>query len=412
MEQAIVATAAPTFAPEESYEAPEKWEETLEIRGRMVNIDAEVIVADTTSYPVITIAKDTFTETDAIDFFKTMLGDSIEVRQQQRSYDELLEDLMTAERGYYIGIDDDTGEALFGPYEEQETDIAEIKALLAETSPEETYAPFTGMFPMRTQTLLKDAEGNRWYGYWYERGVQFDTDRRSTIQMESWIINYGGYPGETPHALENIKISLEDAVELADQWVEKLGSGDFAYVSAEKARSLEGATYTVLSEGYYLTYVRNIAGGVPQFYDYYSMPPTIIRLEEGENKYAPGWEQEAIELYVTEAGVQFFSWDDKVKVLGTANENVQLLPFEEIQESIRKLLTYALTDSLFEDGDPVYITRVVLSTSIQQIADQGNEAFLAPTWVVYLTSAEKIRFHENPGVLLFSAIDGSVIWKV
>lgn len=414
LEQAIVATAAPTYAPKEAYEAPEKWEETLEIRGRTVNINAEVIVADTTSYPVITINQNYFTESEALDFFKTMLGDTVEVRQQQRSYDELLEDLLAVERGHYKGEDDDTGEIIFGPYAGQEADIAEIKELLAETSPEETYEPLKNMFPMEAQTALKDAEGNKWYGYWYNRGAQFCAYRRRTIQMESWIIDEGGYPGEEPHALENIKVSLEDAVKMADQWVERLGKGEFVYVSAEKARALEGETYTVLSEGYYLTYVRNVAGGVPLFYDYYHKP-FDLNLTQDECNYAPNWQQEHIEIYVTETGVQFFAWADRVNVLNTANENVQLLPFEEIQDRIRKLLTYSLADEMMVAGEPVkdtvLVTKMVLSTAMQQIADQGEEAFMAPTWVVFVTTEKDQKLYIDPGVLLISAIDGSVIWN-
>lgn len=55
LEQAVNATAAPTYASEEAYAAPERWEETFDVRGQTVKIDTEIIVADTCAYPIVTI---------------------------------------------------------------------------------------------------------------------------------------------------------------------------------------------------------------------------------------------------------------------------------------------------------------------------------------------------------------------
>lgn len=124
--------------PVEPYtlETTEKWEETFEVRDQPVKVDAEVLVPDTDTYPVVTIAEKDLTEEDAADFFKALFGEQVEVRQQLRSYDELLEDILLAERGRYRGEDEDTGEIL---YERDEEEIAGLKDLLAETPTENTY---------------------------------------------------------------------------------------------------------------------------------------------------------------------------------------------------------------------------------------------------------------------------------
>lgn len=415
LEQAIVATAAPTYAPKQAYEVPEKWEETLEVRGRTVQINAEIVMPDTNTFPVATITQEDFTEKEAVAFFKTMLGDTVELREQVRSYDELLVDLMLAERGHYRGEDDDTGEIIYGPYTGQEEEIAELKELLTQVGTEETYELLGSEFPMWEFRALKDENGKKWYGYFGDDLVWFIDCRGGLVQLENWVMQGEATPGEKAHALENVTITLEEAVEIGDAWVKKLGEGEFSLALWDKARMVEGqGSYEIAGEGYRLIYVRDIGGGVPLFYDYYTKP-SCMKLEHNENSYAPGWQQENIEMFVTEKGVQSFSWSDKKTVVNVANENVQLMPFDEIQDSIRKLITYGLADELISAGEPVkdtvLVTKMVLSTSIQQVADQGEEAFMAPTWIVFMTTemAQKLNF--DTGVILISAIDGSVVWK-
>lgn len=415
LEQAIVATAAPTFAPEEAYEAPPKWEETLDVRGRTVQIDAEIVMPETNSFPVVTITQEDFTEEEAVAFFKTMLGDTVEIREQVRSYDELLEDLMLAERGHYRGEDDDTGEILYGPYAGQEKEIAELKEQLTQVGTEETYKPLGSEFPVGELFALKDENGKKWYGRYTGDGVEFMDSRRGLVQLENWVMQGDAIPGEKKHALENITITLEEAKEIGDALVEKMNAGNFFLALYDKARMIEGkGSYATAGEGYYLTYVRDIGGGVPLFYDYYTRP-SCMKLEHNENCYSPGWQQEHIEIFVTEKGVHFFAWADKKTVVNTANENVQLMPFDEIQDSIRKLITYSLADELISAGKPVedtvLVTKMVLSTSIQQVADQGEEAFMAPTWIVFMTTEKEQRLNFDTGVILISAIDGGVVWK-
>lgn len=390
-------------------EAPEKWEETFEVRDQPVKIDAEVLVPDTDTYPVVTIAEKDFTEEDAADFFKALFGEQVAVRQQLRSYDELLEDMLLAERGRYMGEDEDTGEIL---YERDEEEIAELATLLAETPTEDTYEVMGETFPIGEERALRDENGNVWYGLYYSGGVTVADTRGGLIQLESWVLQGDATPGEESHALENIQISQEEAIEIADAWIEKLGLEDFSLGLCDRARMVKsGGSHEVTGEGYYLTYVRDIGGSVPFYYDLY-MEASGLKIEKEEDNYAPGWKQEHIEIFVTEKGMQCISWGDQKEVVETANENVQLMSFEEIQESIRNIISYSLNPAWFAGmDDALLITKVVLTTSIQRVADQGEEAYMAPTWAILMTTEHNEAQHIDTGVLLISAIDGSIVWR-
>ncbi len=397
--------------PAEAYtlEAPKRWEETFEVREQPVKIDAEVLVPDVDTYPVVTITERKLTDADAADFFKALFGEQVEVRQQLRSYNELLEDLVLAERGKYRGENEDTGEIIF---ERDEETIAELQKQLAETPVEDTYEVMGKTFPMGEERALRDADGNVWYGLYSDGLVTVSDTRGGLIQLESWVLQGDATPGEESHALENIQINQEEAIAIADAWIAKLGFGEFSLGLCDRARMVEGgASDGIVGEGYYLTYVRDIGGTVPFFYDYYTTAEGL-KLEKGEDNYAPGWQQEHIEIFVTEKGMQCISWGDQKEVVETANKNVQLLSFEEIQNCVRNIISYSLTPGWFAGmDDALLITKMVLTTSIQRVADQGEEAYMAPTWAILMTTENNEAHHIDTGVLLISAIDGSIVWR-
>lgn len=403
--KAVDAQALETY----TLETPERWKETFEVREQPVKIDADVIVPDTDTYPVVTIVEKGFTAADASVFFKTLFGDEVELRQQVLSYNELLKELMLAERGYYKGVNETTGEILF---ERDEETIAELETQLAETPLEETYEALDGTFPIDEERAIRDENGNIWYGLYSDGLVTVSNTRGGMVQLESWVLQGDAMPGEESHVLENIQITQEEAIEIANQWVEKISKGDFSLALCDRARMVEGgASYDIAGEGYYLTYVRDIGGAVPFYYDLY-MEASGLKLEKGDDNYAPGWKQEHIEIFVTEKGMQCLSWGDQKEVVETANENVQLLSFEEIQDCVRNIISYSLNPAWFAGmDDALLITKMVLTTSIQRVADQGEEAYMAPTWAILMTTEHNEAQHIDTGVLLISAIDGSIVWR-
>ena len=55
------------------------------------------------------------------------------------------------------------------------------------------------------------------------------------------------------------------------------------------------------------------------------------------------------------------------------------------------------------------ISRVVLGTVVQRIPDQTETAYLAPVWIVQMTTEKEIGYHADPTILMVNAIDGSFV---
>lgn len=405
---AVSARAAEPY----QYEAPDRWTEEMEVRGQAVHIDASVEIGESMLHPVLTIQKKPFDPDTTVRLLKALFGEDLELREGGRSYDELLEDLMTAQRGCAVDYDEETGEIVYDPSQVNEDEINELKELLAKTSPYETYHALTEenlIFPGRGQ-VVRDADGNTWYLVCQAGCLSADRYRKGIIQPESWVMQDGGYFGEKPHALENIQISEEDAIAAGSAFLNKLNRPDLVLADTERARMIQGGTFELFGEGYSLYYISGIEGIIPVDYakkedswlfDFYKLNP--------ETAYADKWPQEDLWLFVTEKGVLSVTWENPKEIVMTANENATLLPFSEIQKSIRQYLEYGLVG---DKTDPVTISRIVLSMAIQRVPNQGNEAFLAPTWIVYIRSSAEERLKATQAVFLISALDGTYISRL
>ena len=199
---------------------------------------------------------------------------------------------------------------------------------------------------------------------------------------------------------------------MGDEVVAALGVADELQLGAAiRARGIESYTYKVLGEGYLLDYVPCPEGTVPYFYDRY-VESSSLRLPE-EEEYARPWPQEALEMLVTEDGVLALAWTVPQRVAGVANENVQLLPFEEIQQHIRDLINFGAAERRYEnDEGDLLISRVVLGAVVQRIPYETETAYLAPVWIVQMTTENEMEYHADPTIMMVNAIDGSFISSI
>lgn len=170
--------------------------------------------------------------------------------------------------------------------------------------------------------------------------------------------------------------------------------------------------YEPLGEGYLLTYVPAPGGTIPCDYEPYSDFYLLEFLtEEANPQYALGWQQERAAIFVTEDGVLSFAWDDPKEIVNTANENAALLPFDQVQQHVRDLLHLALP-VYDEEADPhgdVLLQHMALGAALLRTPNRTDEAFLAPAWVILLTTEMDQRVGAAPCALLINALDGSYI---
>lgn len=391
-----------------SYETPDRWEETYVVREQEIRISADIELPDSKLHPVTTVKRRDFSASDVLLLLKAVSSGDWWMRENEYSRDELMQDLENVSKGAFVDVDAETGELIWEPYEGQQEEMERLQALIAETPTEDTYVPVRGeslTVPINRRRV-KDSTGTTWYLSVKSRLMTLDRYRDGSVQMENWVMQGEATPGEKAHPLEHINISQEEAIQQGDAMISALGFTDFRVADIQKARDVQGYTYAVLGEGYWLTYVPALEGAIPCYYGNYVDPDFLYFTQEDSVTYAPDWPQEHIQMFVTEDGILFLSWAAPKETVLTANANVQLLPFDEIQKNIKKMLEYGTGG---EKGSPILINRMVLTTAIAQIPDQGDEAFLVPAWAVFLTSELNKRLNIDMGVLLINALDGTYI---
>ncbi|HWP22268.1 MAG TPA: DUF6034 family protein [Candidatus Cryosericum sp.] len=404
---AIAAEAAPES---NAYTVPERWQETMMLKNATIVFDAELEIPSAEHYPVGILEKHKFTNKEFEAVISNFLGNPIETRPAGTSREELLEDLEVAIRGYYLGDDEETGEPIFGSYPGQEEEIADLQQRLEELGDSSIWQSIdSDAYALPNNSAFRGEENQVIYATGYTNYLLLSAYRNGVLQPESWVLQGEAVPGEKPHALENVEISAEAAQLQADALLQKLDLTSMSLATVEKARIVLPSNETA-SEGWNLTYALNDGNLHPIQMGLYSSGG--ILLFSTEDSYAETWQPTMITVYVDNSGVELFCWSNPLDQTGIANANARLIPFEDVQEAIRKLLKYALswTDSQTNTDSQMQVTvsRVVLSNCIQPIKDDATHAYLLPAWIVFLTSD---YYQDNPQVTVFAvnALDGSLI---
>lgn len=393
------------------YDAPTEWKEELTVRGQTIHIDAAVETSDAVWHPVCTVRNQPTTVESCITFLSHALGPNLSVREQEIGFEELLADLRAAERGQFAGEDEETGELLWAPYADQEKDIARIKQQLAETPYEESYVPLKAdrlELPVSKRRIMTET-GEKWYLILNPAGVTLSRYRNQYIETEQQAKQGLAYAGEMPRSLDSVRISEDEARSTAEAFLERIGRTDLKIAGLEKGAAIDDETSEERGQGYIVRLVTAPEGSIPICYSRYGGCGLLYFSNNSAlDEYAEPWMQETVTLFVTEEGILDIEWVYAKSIELVANRNVQLLPFETVQNSIRNLLSFGLRP---EAREALYVERIVLSAAIARIPDQGTEAFLIPAWVVFVRTESEREADRVPNCFMVNALDGSYVGR-
>lgn len=432
MEEKIFATAEPTAEVEEEEASPEPtaipfekvthWTESFPVNDALtVEIDCDVEWGEGYQYSVEKYSRGTFTKEQIIEIANTFFGGVESIREQEKSYDELLEELMQLDRGICVGYDDN-GEPIYEPYSKKykKERTKKLKEQLAETPVESTYIPFE----TDNLTLEEDAYNSftirKADGTEGRMGAQLLNGRIRKLRLENYTkgdttnatsleqeILFGEYRGTLPEP----SITLEEAIAKADAFLISIGleSMECSYWDKARLRS-NGET---VSEGWYLEYAYALKGtrGV----NLVAFQRNALFSSELASSYSEPWSTEYITLYVTEEGVESFSYENPFDLQEVTNGDVSTLTFEEMQESVRKYFNLAFawadTSAVGSSFERLSVKRIVLTSYFVQVKDEPNAVYRMPVWAIfYITNVEEDAMCEN-SVMLINALDGTMIYK-
>ncbi len=408
LEQTIKATPAPSI---QQVIDKDKWEEDYTIPNLNCAINAEIIVPDTNVYPVYKVKKHLFDSASVDKLVRYLTKEATGVRQTSPTKEELTAQLIAAKRGMYV--EDDNGER-WESYDGQEQRIAKLEEQI-ENATEESFEPITDQIsPIPFKLTYAMPSGARLHVEAKESSVYVTADKYGVIQGESWLGDGGAIPGEPPGTtIEGVKISKEEANAQLNTLLSELGINNYGIAEAEEARVVFTYTSEIISKGWQFILTRNDGGGIPvNLYATQFGGLLDFRSEE----YAERWKQDMITVYIDETGVRFFSWNDPFDITETLNENVALLPFDEVKDRIKNMIKFAFPKSVengWLNGENIMsVDKIVLTNILIPMKDDSQHQMMIPAWLVYNTYYLEYNgqiVDESKSVFAVNAIDGSSI---
>ncbi len=387
-----------------------KWEESYQTEGYECKINADIVTSLAEKHPVFQVKKRTFSEDDAKKTLNYFTKDAIGMRATSDTKEELTEKLILAKRGTYVS--DDNGGGSWNPnYEGKDQIISELEEQINNAEPEE-FSPIDNEnleLPMDRIYQLKDL--SKLHTYFDDSTIHISTGVYDLVQYESWIIQNGGFPGESGTTINNVKISEEDAANKVYEFLSDLNLGNYGISHQEKARIINDNTYEIKNEGWIFCLSRNEGNYALVDFDQTQTSGVLDFIAE---EYSERWENETIKIFVDETGIQSFSWAFPLEIVDTINEDVALLSVPELQEKVKQTIKYGFSwiESATTESKniSIFVDKLVLTGVLLPQQDDLEHQYIAPAWVVLYRYKEQNDLPNNSTfAFAINAVDGSTI---
>ena len=438
LEEAIAAEALPPAR----YEAPETLRldpfgtETLE-----VVVDAEVVVPDAERYPIVEVVLRTITADWARDMmYKMADGKTIytyqtetpTTKEQIEAEIALLQQQLANPDAYLPAGADEQARA---EAEREWREVLEAWEVLYREAPDTFERREVDMSDAAFRTALE-----------FRGAVESGKQRETYLSVTAW---YGVPGGNVEYNnlvdvgmpfhfdmdsdltdLNDVTISAEEAVQIGLDFLAQLGETDFApaQILAGYCDPEWGTDPIPLEEWpqcYQIQFTRSVAG-VPATYreEHYDGIGA-----DGRERYAPAYPQESIEMDIRDSGVTYMYWSTPSELGRTLNENVTLMPFEQVVERFCDQILYSATPAVEETDSVIkktlYIDRIELGMVRALQRGSVEEWVMVPAWTFfgrtvlqyagpepggYPLNENNEYVSEMPGYsyLILNAVDGSV----
>lgn len=425
--------------PKQECNVPAKWEENFNglANDVLIEINANIDIPDVNAFPVVQVEPDEITQDEASNLIDGLIGDAPFIVGKSGFTKSEIQDYILEIQKSISDPNSDFNQVLKeGTPEYQET-LKQKQAEISAWSEALKTAPDTiESKEASKQFQIVDIDGVD--SYWSIEGYPqlANTEiayleiskSKSPFYLQN-IIFFKNQPltvfSTQVEGLNDVTISLEEAKDSAQSFLEKLGINDMkvslscsAYQDAFIKDTIEDAPQC------YVFYFTRIVENLPITYQESRLD--YVALAE---QYSPFWEQESIRIGVDDSGIVYFYWGGTMKTEKILNSNIELLPFGEIQELFTKNIVKNI--DIVNDNPAIvqrrfYINRIVLGlTKIMQKNKQGKY-MLIPTWSFFGYEIDKYdepqaggyKLDENNeyrqdsigrSFLTINAIDGSII---
>ena len=450
------AIGAPESEPTAQEAFPDRWDaEPVGITdGFTIAAHADVIAKADGLYPVYRVRDTALSEDWVESFVEALLGKPVACGEYAPTKAELgselqlyLDEVAAWEQWVADGKPDDVdvNEAGYTP-EEIEAVTADYMERIRQapdelaTTPTQSYA---GLVPGQQMTYVLEDGSRARIVYYHGDGIKSTnealylskTDGGGYVYPLSWHMSYVRDDEEENVVWKPVTLTREEAEQTLRSELMRLGLSDFTVKLAEEACFYEvaGTNHRYVSGGWVFTLHRN-PGGYPES-SVPCEPSQSLQYGVGEEFLAnKPIQEEIIELYIDENGIEHCMLLGPKEITGVANPNVELLPFSEVQaRAIGSLgMCYPYRQRFGRSGIelPLEIYQILLTTWPVRERN-GDDILLMPCWFVFFDgdteAMDRITgvFDEETiqrrreearadlgmthGVLVLNAVDGSIV---
>ena len=434
LENIIMATAEPAA----TYEFPESWSEAFQgySDNLSVEVKAEVQGPVSETNAVYEVAPQEITDQQADACLSAMIGDTPIYEETEELSKAEIEALIAREQRELSDPDSALNVLSRDPQlkEEYERSKAAVEEAMKAYTEQWKNAPDEVERKLVERSFVPASEHSQQI-----RGCAMPADR-ATASIDLYKSNNALYQHVFIHApnielgvpflpttettgLNGIHIDLEAAQAFADAVLIEMGlNGQFELTFAGSATT-HSATSTAAATApqCYMLYYSRVIDQTP-----------VLYCAPGEGNmaaYTTRWPHETRCFGVNDSGVIYFEWVSPIQITKTLNENVSLLPFEEIMERFRQniSLSYNPVNTIGNvDEYRVSITSIRFGFTRVRQPNQENLGMLLPSWCFYGVEQD---YYSDPGktqykldgnncytqdipghcFLTLNALDGSVI---
>lgn len=213
-----------------------------------------------------------------------------------------------------------------------------------------------------------------------------------------------------------------DAEAITYREIERLGFTGFSIAYGQPANLYDstetGVTY--VASGWSFT-LRRDYDGYPSVDRFKYASSSLLEFGDGDGyAYNEPVSIESVTVFVDETGVWYLGCSAQREIVGKANANVELLPFEEIVRIVKNTLNVSYPAYRFQGSEDrtvdLEVYRMVLTTYTLRIRD-SDDFYETPCWVVFFDgwfAVQDREAHRNDPnfsleCIVINAIDGTVV---
>ncbi len=366
--------------------------------------NADVIIPNTTAYPVVEAGKRVFSDEQLLDLIERFAGSSDELYSTWNltKQDWLDKQIQFKEKDpegklapYYLEylqqMYDDADEEVYN-------EVVEISDLPTETTSQIFVRQDNG-----TVAFFRIARDDNSFVYY--RDMFMSPATASLYKDENFNPEFDTIEQFSWRQSKEPEISQEDAYVQALKYIDELEI-DLDLLEAETCAFLVDVVGK--SVGWTFTFTRKLSNAQVQFDS-----RGFIVDDEAMPSYGAPWDVELCKIGIDKNGLCFLEYYGASQINKVVMDTVELEQFDTIQKRVENQLNYIYgTSTRGNDvGLDIKISDIKLGTSLISVKDQTEKGIYIPTWYVdyYIKWSDADEDEWELNTIIFNAIDGSYI---